>query len=111
MIFGNDEPESGGRNSSAREIRIRARIAAAKKIKDEFEAQLSGRMLTFVSTALGVVAALFWQSAITDTVKAFIPVSGAWSYEIAVALLVTVLAVAAIFAMSKLQQSPEGGRR
>lgn len=81
---------------------MRARIAAAKRVSKKLEAEFKSRMLTFVSTALGVVAALFWQTAITDTIKSFMPVNGAWFYEIGVAILVTILAVMAILILSNI---------
>lgn len=85
-----------------RRKRLRARIAAAKKLNAKLQEEYRTRMITFLSTALGVVAALFWQTAITDTIKSFIPVTGAWFYEIGVAALVTLVAVTAIIVISDL---------
>ncbi|MEI7960946.1 MAG: DUF5654 family protein, partial [archaeon] len=59
------------------------------------------RLITLITTAFGVVAALFWQTAITDSIKAFIPISGAWTYEVGVAFFVTFIAAAAIFFISR----------
>ena len=73
------------------------RIAAAREMTGEIKL----RMVTLVTTALALVAGLFWQSAINDTIKAFIPVSGAWQYEIIVALAVTIAAAVAIYLLSK----------
>ena len=70
---------------------LRARLANAKKVQHEFDIEFRNRMVTFVSTAFGVVAALFWQTAITDSIKSVIAVNGAWPYEILVALMVTLL--------------------
>ena len=41
--------------------------------------------------------ALFWQQAITDTIKAFVPVSGAWPYEIGVAILTTLIGAGVVY--------------
>jgi hypothetical protein len=78
---------------------LREKLATARK---EFERELNERIVVFITTAFGVVAALFWQTAITDTIKSFIPVSGAWAYEILVAFAVTIIAVAGIFVVSRL---------
>jgi cell division septal protein FtsQ len=75
----------------------RRRMAVAKEARKE----IAGRMITVITTALALVAALFWQTAITDTIKAFLSVSGAWPYEILAALLVTVLSATAIYFLTK----------
>jgi hypothetical protein len=72
-----------------------------KKIREEFENEFNERLVTFITTAFGVVAALFWQTAITDSIKAFIPTTGAWMYEVIVAFFVTIIAVAGILFVSK----------
>ena len=59
-------------------------------------------MITFISAGLGFVAALFWQNAIKDTISAFIPPSEGWQYELAVAILVTFLAVVVLYTLTKL---------
>jgi uncharacterized membrane protein YkvA (DUF1232 family) len=56
------------------------------------EREIAKQILTVLSTALAVVSALFWQAAINDMIKTFIPVSGVWTYEIVVAMLVTMIA-------------------
>jgi hypothetical protein len=73
------------------------RLAAAREAAGEIKM----RTITLVTAALAVVAGLFWQTAINDTIKAFIPVSGAWQYEIIVALLVTIAAAVTIYLLSK----------
>ena len=80
---------------------LRNKIQKHKELKKEFRSEFNDRLITFLTTAFGVVAALFWQTAITDTIKSFIPVSGAWFYEMFVALIVTIIAVLAIFSVSK----------
>lgn len=73
------------------------RVALAKEMAGEIRT----RTITLVTTALALVAGLFWQTAINDTIKTFIPVSGAWQYEIVVALAVTVAAAIAIYLLSR----------
>jgi drug/metabolite transporter (DMT)-like permease len=73
------------------------RRAIAREVRKEVET----RIVTVITTALALVAALFWQTAITDTIKTLIPVSGAWGYEILVALGVTVCAALAIYLLTK----------
>ncbi|HSB47653.1 MAG TPA: DUF5654 family protein [Candidatus Bilamarchaeum sp.] len=75
----------------------RDRAAVAREVRRE----IAERIVTVMTTALAVVAGLFWQTAINDTIKTFIPVSGAWQYEIGVALGVTVAAAVAIYILSK----------
>lgn len=67
--------------------KLRAQAENAKAIQQE----IHSRVLTTISTALALVAALSWQTAITDTIKTFIPVSGAWEYELMMALAITIL--------------------
>jgi hypothetical protein len=64
---------------------------AQEEMRQEYKQEFNQRLVTVLTTTVGVVAGLFWQTAITDTIKNFIPVSGAWYYEIGVALLVTAL--------------------
>lgn len=79
------------------------RIAAAKEARKE----IANRMVTVITTALALVAALFWQTAITDTIKAFLPVSGAWTYEILAALAVTVLCATVIYFLTRSNAAKE----
>jgi len=80
---------------------LEEKIQKTKELRKELESEFNERLVIFLTTAFGVVAALFWQTAITDTIKSFIPVSGAWFYEIFVAFLVTIVAVIGIFFVSK----------
>ncbi|HTX43555.1 MAG TPA: DUF5654 family protein [Methanocella sp.] len=73
------------------------RLAIARQVREEVQS----RTVTVITTALALVAALFWQTAITDTIKTFMPVSGAWGYELLVALGVTVCAALAIYFLTK----------
>ena len=79
-----------------RETARQRRIERARKLHKE----VTTRMITVITTALAIVAALFWQTAITDTIKTFIPVGGAWQYELIVAFFVTIIAAIAIYFLS-----------
>ena len=59
-------------------------------IKKLVQEDVHGRTVTMISTALAIVAGLFWQKAINDTLAAYIPVNGAWPYEIGLAIMITV---------------------
>jgi sterol desaturase/sphingolipid hydroxylase (fatty acid hydroxylase superfamily) len=75
-----------------------------KLAKDrELRRQVRDRTVTVVTAAVGLAAALLWQTAIIDAVKHFVPVEGAWYYEIAVALLFTVLAAVVILWLNRYQ--------
>jgi hypothetical protein len=76
----------------------RRKLAAEQAF--EAERQIKSRTITVITTALALVAALFWQTAITDTIKNFIPISGAWQYELAVALGITLLAAVVIYLLA-----------
>lgn len=72
-----------------------------REMAREAEREIASRVITVMTTALAVVAGLFWQTAISDTIKNFIPVSGAWQYELGIAFAITVFAGAAIYFLSK----------
>jgi len=82
-------------------VKLAEKTKESEQIRKEFESDFQNRLALALSTALGVVIALFWQTAITDTLKAFIPVTGAWPYELAVALIVTVICVVALVFIQK----------
>ena len=63
--------------------------------------EITMRIIATVSTALALVAGLFWQTAINDTIKTFIPVQGVWQYEIVIAFLVTILAAVTIYFLNQ----------
>jgi seryl-tRNA synthetase len=86
-----------------KEVRAEMKKASADRlaIAREVEREVTSRITTVMSTALAVVAGLFWQTAINDTIKTFIPVSGAWQYEIAIAMGVTLAAAFVIYVLSK----------
>ncbi len=72
-----------------------------KEKKKEAKKEIRMKFVTVLTTAMAVVAAFFWQTAINDTIKTFIPISGAWQYEIGVAFLITVLTAILIYVLSK----------
>ena len=90
----------------ALELQNAAHLARIKQMRVELASQFREKLVTFMSTALGVVAALFWQTAILDTIKAFIPVGGTWIYELLMATLVTILAVMALSIMHQQTAPP-----
>ena len=71
----------------------------------ELESRFKERLVTLVLAALGVVSALFWQTAITNTIKYFIPLSGQWFYDIIVAVIVTMIAALVLYAFSKPEET------
>lgn len=86
-----------------KEIKESAKSAAETRLElaRQVELEVATRVITVMTTALAVVAGLFWQTALNDTIKNFIPISGAWQYELAVAFAITVLAGAAIYLLSR----------
>lgn len=67
----------------------------------EARGAISNQTKAVVATALTLVSALFWQTAAMDAIKALIPVSGAWTYEVVVALLVTSVSAVIIYYLNK----------
>ena len=84
---------------------MREKLAAERKRKQELAKEARQRITmqtrTIIISAITLVSALFWQTAINDTIKAFIPVGGAWFYEIFVALIITLAAAVAIYFLTK----------
>ncbi len=76
------------------------RLAALKGLT-EFEREFRKQLVTFITASFAFVAALFWNTAISDTIKMFIPLSGIWFYEVLSAIIVTVIAVTVIYFLSK----------
>jgi drug/metabolite transporter (DMT)-like permease len=76
-------------------------------LRKEARDEITGRMITVITTAMALVAALFWQTAITDTIKAFLPVSGAWPYEILAACVITLLSAIVIYFLTKSSEGKE----
>ncbi len=69
---------------------IREPVSAAKK-----------QMVTFITTAFSLTAALFWNDAIKAMITQFIPKDGAWPYLLGAAIIVTLIAVAVTLFISR----------
>jgi len=63
--------------------------------------EIHEKTVNIVSTALALCAGLFVQTAATDTIKAFIPTSGAWLYEIIIAIITVVAVSIMIYLLNK----------
>ena len=90
-------------------VRLKVAFKSLRRAQEELREerrQLNQRLVTILSTTIGVVAGLFWQTAITDTIKTFIPVSGAWYYEIGVALFVTAILVVVLIWLTRINPAP-----
>jgi phosphate/sulfate permease len=59
-----------------------------------------------VISSFGFLIALFWRDAITDTIKNILPEGEGLSYQFAMAIIVTIIAVIVIFVVSKYLKSP-----
>ncbi|MBI4167577.1 MAG: hypothetical protein HY515_01330 [Candidatus Aenigmarchaeota archaeon] len=59
------------------------------------------QMLTFVTTAFSLTAALFWNDAIKAMITSYIPRDGSWPYLMLAAVIVTVVAIIATWIISK----------
>ncbi len=58
-----------------------------------------GTLVGLIVSAFGLVAALFWKDAITELIDTFVPAGEGVTYKFAAAMLVTVIAVVAIFVL------------
>ena len=68
-----------------------------KEIAQEIHKEYSEILNLILPMGMAWMIALFWQQAITDTIKAFVPVSGAWPYEIGVAILTTLIGAGVVY--------------
>lgn len=62
---------------------------------------IKGVIITLVVSAFGFVAALFWRDAIKAFIEELIPEGQGLAYQFGVAVLVTVIAVIAIYFVTK----------
>lgn len=83
--------------------RIRRNIRVARELRKQFDERLA----TALITALGVVTALFWQTALSDTLKSVMPLGSGWPYEIVAAFAVTAISVVLIYFLSR---KPKGAK-
>ncbi|VVB76155.1 Uncharacterised protein [uncultured archaeon] len=84
--------------------KLKEQAKVAKELREEVKREFKSRFFYTIATALGLVTALLWQTAIIDTIKAFVPIQGAWPYEITVASIITIFAVYLIIITSKLAE-------
>ncbi|MBI3413310.1 MAG: hypothetical protein HY051_04475 [Candidatus Aenigmarchaeota archaeon] len=59
------------------------------------------QMLAFMTTAFSLTAALFWNDAIKAMITSYIPKDGGWPYMMVAATVVTIIAVAVTWVVSK----------
>lgn len=59
------------------------------------------QMLTFMTTAFSLTAALFWNDAIKAMITSYIPKEGGWPYLMVAAVIVTIIAVTFTWMVSK----------
>ncbi|HEV8289376.1 MAG TPA: DUF5654 family protein [Candidatus Norongarragalinales archaeon] len=83
------------------DARIRQNMERADAVKEEYRKQLS----TLLITAFGFSAALFWQNAIVEMLNSLMPFAG-WQGKIAAALVVTLVAVLAVFLINRFIGKP-----
>lgn len=83
------------------------KVEKVKEVAKEITVEFQEKLTVLMTTALGVVAALFWQDAIKDMIHAFIPPSDAWQYEILAATIVTFFAVVALYLLSRIGKEKE----
>lgn len=74
---------------------------------DEHVFEIRSRTITIISTALALVAGLFLQNAVSDTIKVFVPITGAWAYEIVVALCVVIVVAIVIYLLNKTNEKKD----
>lgn len=65
-------------------------------------------MISLASAAFGVVAALAWNTAITDLIKVFMPAGKGLAWEFLYALIITIIGVIVLVQMGKLAERSGG---
>ncbi|MFH1056969.1 MAG: DUF5654 family protein [Candidatus Micrarchaeota archaeon] len=80
---------------------------SAKLLSKDFQNEFKRQLLTLVTAAFGFTAALFWNEAIKNTIKHFIPQAESWYWEIGIAILVTVIAVFFIYFLARISKPKE----
>ncbi|HLC68986.1 MAG TPA: DUF5654 family protein [Candidatus Bilamarchaeaceae archaeon] len=76
-------------------------VERVKQVSMEITTEFRERLVLLMTTAFGVVAALFWQDAIRDMINAFVPPGEGWQYELIIAILITFLAVLSLYILTK----------
>ncbi|MEM4255225.1 MAG: DUF5654 family protein [Candidatus Norongarragalinales archaeon] len=67
----------------------------------EFQREFSKQLVVLITGAFAFTAALFWNTAIKNTITRFIPTAESWYWEIFIAAVVTAIAVIATYFISK----------
>lgn len=62
---------------------------------------IKGVILTLIISSFGFVAALFWRDAIKDMIAEIVPEGEGLTYSFAAAIIVTIIAVVAIYIVSR----------
>jgi len=65
-------------------------------------------MIALASAAFGVIAALAWNSAISDLIKLYLPAGKGIASEFIYAIIVTILAIIVLNALGRIAQSTGG---
>jgi hypothetical protein len=81
-------------------IKQRKRLELSKKV-EVFQQELRRQIYTFISSALGFVAALFWRDALVEMLKEFVPSTEQWLPKLLVAIVISVLAVVGILLINE----------
>ena len=72
-----------------KKLELKMKLAIVQR---EFRRQL----YTFISSALGFVAALFWRDALVQMLKEFVPYAEEWLPKLLIAIVVSILAIVGI---------------
>ncbi len=68
-----------------------------------------GVMVALIISSFGFVSALFWRDAINSLIQNIVPEGEGLTYHLAAALIVTAIAVTAIFVLSRFTREDEEG--
>ncbi len=82
-------------------IKQKKKLELSKKV-EVFQQEFRRQIYTFISSALGFVAALFWRDALVDMLKEFIPSTEKWFPKLLVAIAISVLAVIGILLINEI---------
>jgi len=79
------------------------KLSERQTLIEEKEKEVAKQFIIMISTALALVSALFWQTAINNTIKTFLPMSGLWNYDLAIAFIITLLSAMIIVTLHQKQ--------
>ena len=63
--------------------------------------EIHNQTVSLITASLVLVTGMFWQTAIKDTIQAFMPTTGVWAYELLVAFMVTSAVAVLIYALNR----------